>query len=226
METIFDFIETQETEYSQPVELTEGWDWNMKEHLKRSYLYLNSQFSEDNDNRYNKPFRNIVLPILNIQFRTEGFDVKDIDLYVDNKDEYFKSLLIKKYHEKWALENEIDTFIDEVVESYCTYGGALVRKTNKSKPEVIDLNSLAYANQHDILNNPFAIKHKMSFSQLRKEAKARGWGGEGSDIDIESLIALVKKEDKSTVEIYECHGSMPVEWLEGVLQFFIFIPLT
>ena len=34
-----------------------------------------------------------IIPILNIQFRTEGFDVKDIELYVDKPDEYFKSLV-------------------------------------------------------------------------------------------------------------------------------------
>lgn len=214
METIFDFITEQKVSYDKPVELVDGWDWSMKDHLRKSFLYLNSQFIDDNGNRELRPFKNIVLPILNIEFRTEGFDVKDIEIYADNPDEYYKSLLIKKYHDKWALENQIDTFIDEVVESHCTYGGVLVRKTKKAKPEVIDLKSLAFANQHDVLNNPFGILHKMSFSELRREARARGWGSEGADIDIETLIALVKKEDKDCVEIYEVHGSMPQEWLQ------------
>jgi hypothetical protein len=215
METIFDFIVKQKSKYTQPVELADGWSWSMKEHLKQSFLYINSQFNENNDNRFLRPFKNIILPILNIEFRTEGFDVKDIELYVDNPDEYFKSLLIKKYHDKWALENQIDTFIDEVVESYCTYGGVLVRKTKQAKPEVIDLKSLAFCNQHDILNNPFGILHQMSFAKLRSEAKKRGWGGEGADIDVETLIQLVKRQDKDFVEIFEVHGSMPIEWIDG-----------
>lgn len=210
---IFDYIKEEEVSYSQPVELIDGWNWSMKDHIKRSFLYINSQFYEDNENRWLRPFKNIVLPILNIQHRTEGFDVKDITLYVNNKDEYYKSLLISKYHEKWAIDNEIDTFIDDLVESFCDYGGALVRKTKSVRPEVIDLRSLAFCNQHDIINNPFAILHQMSFAELRREAKARGWGGEGSDIDVESLIELVKREDKTTVDIYEVHGSMPKEWL-------------
>ena len=213
METIFDYIKNEETNYAKPVELVDGWFWNMKDHLRQSYLYINSQFYLDNDNRDLRPFKNIVLPILNIQFRTEGFDVKDIELYADNKDEYFKSLLIKKFHDKWALENKMDTFIDETVESYCMYGGVLVRKTKKARPEVIDLKSLAFCNQNDLLNYPFGILHEMSFSELRKEGKARGWGGEGADIDIETLIELIKKEDKDMAEIYEVHGNMPIEWL-------------
>jgi len=214
METIFTFIEDQKPEYEKPIELASGWNWSMKEHLNRSYLYLNSQFEEDNENRDLRPFKNIVSPILNIEYRTEGFDVKDIELYVDNKDEYFKSLLIKKYHDKWALENDIDTFIDDMVESYCDFGGALVRKTKQAKPEVIDLRSLVFCSQNDLLNNPFGILHEMSFAKLRREAKLRGWGEEGADIDIDDLIALVKKEDKDVVEIYEVHGNMPIEWLE------------
>jgi len=212
---IFDYIVEEEVNYSKPIELEDGWFWSMKDQLRQSFLYLNSQFSEENENRFLRPFRNIVLPILNIHYRTEGFDVKDIELYVDNPDEYFKSLLIRKYHQKWALENSIDTFIDEMVESYCNYGGALVRKTESVKPEVVDLKTIAFCNQNDLLNYPFAIKHEMSFAQLRKEGKKRRWGGEGSDIDIETLIQLVKKEDKDMVEIYEVHGTLPIEWLSG-----------
>lgn len=213
METIFDFIVKEIAKYNKPVEIEEGWDWNMKEHLRRSFLYLNSQFEEENSNRTLRPFKNIVLPILNIQFRTEGFDVKDIELYVDNADEYFKSLLVRKYHITWALAEKIDTFIDEMVESFGTYGGVLVRKNKKARPEVVDLRTLAFCNQHNILANPFGIMHEMSFSELRDKADRFGWGNEGSDIDIEGLIALVKKEDKDCVKVYEVHGNMPVEWL-------------
>lgn len=213
METIFDFIVKETEKYNKPVEIEEGWDWNMKEHLRRSFLYINSQFSERNEDRDLRPFKNIILPILNIQFRTEGFDVKDIELYVDNPDEYFKSLLVRKYHATWALQKAIDTFIDEMTESYGTYGGALVRKTKGARPEVVDLRSLAFCNQHNILSNPFAILHEMSFAELREKADQFGWGTDGSDIDIETLIQLVKKEDKDCVKVYEVHGNLPIEWL-------------
>ena len=212
---LFSYITSEEEAYKMPISLTDEWSWNMRDHINKSFLYLNSQFSESNDNRILRPNKNIILPIMNVQFRTEGFDVKDIVLYIDNPDEYYKSLLINKFHTKWALKQEIDTFIDEMTESYCTYGGTLVRKTKRAKPDVVDLRTLAFANQTDILNHPFGILHEMSFGELRQEAKARGWGGEGADIDIEGLINLVQKEDKNTVEIYEIHGTLPVEYLEG-----------
>jgi hypothetical protein len=145
-----------------------------------------------------------------VSYRTEGFDVKDIELYVDNPDEYYKSFLVKKYHTKWALENEIDTFIDEVVESYTDYGGALVRNTNKKRPEVVDLRTLAFCNQTNLLDYPFCIKHSFSPAQLREMNK---WGTaeNGATISLDQLIELCK--DEKDIEVYELHGTLPSEWL-------------
>ena len=204
---IYDLITNGEKDFTKPIEIEDGWSWNMKEHLRRSFLYLNSQFEDNNEDRTLRPNKNIVLPILNVQHRTEGFDVKDIVLYVDNPDEYYKSLLIKKFHHKWALQQGIDTFIDEMVESYCDYGGVLVKKTTKAKPEVINLRNLAFCDQSDILSHPFGIKHEYSASQLRK-ANSK-WDKD----EIERLIALAKEAGDTKIDVYEVHGLMPKEWL-------------
>jgi len=211
MINIFDYIEDQKIKYEKEIELEDGWSWNMKRHLRISSLYLNSQFDENNENRDLRPNKNIILPILNVQFRTEGFDVKDIEIYVNNPDIFYKSLLIKKYHDKWALDKQIDRFIDRMVISYCVYGGVLVRNTGEAKPEVINLKSIAFCNQRNILDNPFGISHKLSFAQLREKEKV-GWGQD--DISIEDLIELTKKEEKDEVEVIEVHGQLPKEWLD------------
>lgn len=211
--TIYDFITQEKTSYLKPVDLEDGWSWGMKDHLRRSFLYKNSQFEEQNENRTLRPFKNIILAILNVQYRTEGFDVKDIELYVNDIKKHFKSFLVRKFHNVWALKNFIDTFIDQLVESYCDYGGVLVRKTSESRPEVIDLRTLAFCNQRNILAYPFAIRHSYSASQLRKMKK---WGDTnyGATMDIEGLINLVRKEEKKEIEVFEVHGNMPVEWLK------------
>ena len=59
--TIYDFIRAQEVAYSKPIEIEEGWMWNMKEHIRRSFLYKNSQFEEENENRDLRPFKNIII---------------------------------------------------------------------------------------------------------------------------------------------------------------------
>ena len=209
--TIYEFIKQKQTEYRQPIELADGWRWNMHDHLRRSFLYKNSQFEDENDNRELRPNKNIILPILNVQYRTEGFDVKDIELYVDDKDEYYKSFLVRKYHNnKWAPENFIDTFIDELVESYVDYGGVLIRRESSGRPEVMDLRSLAFCNQKNILANPFCFKHSLSPAELREYTD---WGqtANGATISIEGFIDLCK--DEKEIFVYELHGVLPREWL-------------
>jgi len=228
MKNIYDYIVEEEAGYKKPVNIQDGWDWSMREHLKRSALYKNSQFERENDKRDKRPFKNIVRPILNIQYRTEGFDVKDIELYVDNPDKYYKSFLIKKFHEKWALNNEIDTFIDEVVESYVDYGGVLVKNIDDIRPEVVNLQTIAFCDQTDIMSGPFAIKHNFSPSQLR-EMSGKGWGEEskGATVDVNTLIQLAENEKDTSddtmknitpgkyIEIYEVHGEFEDSWLTG-----------
>lgn len=205
---VYDFIKENEIKYQKGREIADGWSWSMKDHLRRSFLYKNSQFDEENENRDLRPNKNIVLAIRNIQNRTEGFDVKDIEIYVDDKDQYYKSFLVKKYHDRWALENSIDTFIDDLVDSYGDYGGVLERDTDENRPEVIDLRSLAFCNQKNILANPFCIRHEFSPAQLREHTN---WGGEGATMDLERLIEITK--DEESIVVYELIGTLPGDWL-------------
>ena len=223
----YEWIKGEEAAYLLPIYLIDGWAWSMRSYLRRSFLYKNSQFETSNDDRDRRPFKNIIRPILNIQYRTEGFDVKDIELYVDSEDKYHYSLLVDKFHNKWALKHQIDTFIDELVESYVDYGGVLTKNVNEERPEVVNLLSLAFCDQTGILSGPFAIKHYFSPSELRKMASA-GWGDEknGATIDLETLIKICepkKKQDGNKqsnatpgkyVETYEVHGDLPMSWLK------------
>src|SRR3990167_1824234 len=228
MENKYTWVKGEEAAYLKPIYLIDGWAWSMKDHLRRSFLYKNSQFELDNDDRDRRPFKNIVRPILNVQYRTEGFDVKDIELYVNDEDLYYQSLLVDKFHEKWALKHQIDTFIDDLIESYVDYGGALVKNVDEERPEVVNLLFLAFCDQTGILSGPFAIKHFFSPSELRDMADS-GWGDKknGATISLEALIKLSepkKKQDNNQqsnatpgkyIEIYEIHGDLPEKWLKG-----------
>ena len=212
---------------NDPIAIIDGWDWSFRDHIRTSMLYKNSQFTEGNDRRDLKPFKNITRPILNVQYRATGFDVKDIEIFVDDSEDFYKSFLIKKYHEKWALEHRIDTFIDEVVESYVDYGGTLVKKTKDAVPDVVPLQSVCFCDQTDIISGPIGIRHYYAPDQL-KEMEELGWGSEahGATATIDEVIrkASQKKEsDYQTgqenktpgryVEVYEVHGMFPSTWM-------------
>ena len=223
---IFEFIIAQENSMMLPSSVIENWEWSFREHVRLTVLYKNSQF--DTGKSDDKPFKNIIRPILNLQYRAEGFDVKDIVFYVNDKENYYKSFLVKKKFEKWARENHLDTFIDELVESYVDFGGVLVKKLQGVRPEIVPLQSIAFCDQTDILSGPLAIKHFLSPDQFRDMEK-KGWGKEenGATATIDDVILLSENQkinDKNTgqqnqtpgkyIEAYEVHGTMPKRFFD------------
>lgn len=223
---IFDFVVSEEAAYqTTPVAILDNYEWSMPEHIKKTVSYKNSQFTKDNTD--NKPFKNIIRPLLNLQYRTEGIDVKDITLFVNEAKNYYKSFLVKKYHDKWVRENDIDTFIDELIESYVDFGGVLVKDVNEIRPEVVPLQRIAFCDQTDILSGPIAEKHFYAPDQL-KDMESKGWGkGNGATATIDELIILAensKSQVKNTgrktktpskyIEICEVHGVFPYYWLD------------
>ena len=218
MTDIFDLVKKEETSYkTTPVAIVDGFEWNMYDHIRHCVLIKDGKLLNGSDPEFT-PVKNIVLPILNVAYRTEGFDVKDIEPYVDNADNYHKSLLVRKFHETYALENQIDNLIDDIVESYVDFGGVIVK--NGAAPEVIPLQQIAFCDQTDILSGPFAIKHQYSVDQL---AEKKGiWDSEAIDKVITNARyekmnvqaqGLKSKTPGKYIEVYEVHGVFPKSWL-------------
>lgn len=217
---IYEYITTEEANYKTlKVPVQDGWEWNMYEHIRRSVLFKNSKFSKG-DNDGNRPFKNIIRPILNVAYRSEGFNVTDIEPFVNDPDKYYKSFLVRRYHPKWARKNDIDTFIDETVESYVDFGLALTKNANSVRPENVPLQSIAFCDQTDILSGPICIRHQYSPDQLL-EMK-----GKWEDDEIDNAILQSKAEkvmpgsgDKTVktpgkyIEVFELHGMFPETWL-------------
>lgn len=222
--TIFDLITTEENAYKKAIPVVEGYNWSMQEHIKLTVLYKNGQLATGKND--DKPIKNIILPMLRLQYRSEGFDVKDIELFVNQAKNYYKSLLLRKFHQKWARSEEIDTFIDEMVESYVDFGGALVKKVDSPRPEVVPLASLAFADQTDILGGPLGIKHNFAPDQFL-DKRAVGWGQ--FDMSLEDVLRKAQNNKKTStqtngqdaitpgkyVEVYEVHGMFPDTWISG-----------
>lgn len=219
--SIFDYIIYQEEAYQQPININ-GWNWSMKEHIKTSFYYHHGRLLNGNDE--DTPVKNITRPLLNLQFRAEDLDVKDIVLYVNDPDDYHLSFLVKKYHDDvFAVENNIDEFLDDVKESKVVFGGGLAKKMDRARPDVVPLQSIAFCDQTNLLGAPLAFKHYYNPDEL-KEMESQGWGdpNNGAEVSIDDLIILAedtKTLDKQTgqpiqtttkcIELYEIHGNLP-----------------
>jgi hypothetical protein len=215
---VFSYIKAEETSYkTYRVPVAEGYEWNMYEHIRKSTLYRDSKFTEG-ANDGTRPFKNIIRRINNLQHHATGFDVKDIEPFVNDSKNFHKSFLTRKYHPKWARKHNLDTFIDEMVESYVDFGLALVKHVNKIAPEVVPLQSLAFCDQTDVLSGPICIKHQYSPAQLK------AFGGKWKNID--EVITLARKEKTNPngvatktpgkfIEVYELDGVFPNAWLKN-----------
>lgn len=235
MQNIFEFIKSQENYYqTQPVPVVDGYEWNMFDHIKRTTLYLNSQYSKGKPG--SKPFKNIILPKINLEHRAVEFALKEIEFYIDDKDQNYKSFLVRKYHDRWARNNGISQFLDDLTECYTDFGGVLVKNTKKA-PVVVPLQRIAFCDQTDLLSGPIAEKHQYAPDQLLDMA-AVGWGDEanGATHTLDEVIALatemktvtqangqVTKTPGRYIEVYEVHGVLPQHYLDdsGELNKFV-----
>ena len=223
--TIYDYIEQEEANYKLPIDLM-GWSWNMHAHIKLAFFYKHGRLTTGNS--VDKPVKNIVRPILNLQYWTEDIDVKDIFLYVDDPEKEHLSFLIKKYHDEvFVRENDLDTLFDREKESTIDYGGGLLKDVGAAVPDLVPLSSIAFCDQTDMLSGPIGIKWFYSPDQLM-EMESKGWGNHsnGANITLEELIVLAESEkdnfedtDKNVtpgkyIEIYEVHGNMPATYLK------------
>ena len=224
METqnVFEYITTESNNYKTVrVPITDSVSWNMPEYIERCTNVANGWYhSGKNDGL--RPYRDIVTPIINVARRSEGFDVKDIVPFVNNVTESYKSFLIKKYHPKWARKNELDTFIDEVVESSIIYDLVLVKKSNNVRPELIPLQKIAFCDQTDIMSGPICLKHQYTPAQLTEMAGK--WNADKIDEAITlSLAEKTQPNNNQTkvktpgkyIEVYELRGNLPNWWLTG-----------
>jgi len=230
-QTVFEYIKTQENLWqTDRIPLTTSKSWNMREHIERCTNVANAWFhlgSNDGLRRYD----DIVTPIINVAFRTEGFDVKDIVPYVNNVDENYKSFIIKKLHPQWARKNQLDTFIDDVVETSVIYDLVLVKNVNEVRPEVVDLKTLAFCDQTDVMAGPICIRHQMTVAELL-EYKGK-WDDEAIDLAIvmaqeEKVNNIsgdqVAKTPSKYVDVYELVGNLPENWIKDDGEVYKYVP--
>lgn len=218
---VFAYITAEKNNWrTARVPLTGSKDWNMYEHIERCTNVANGWFHKGNNDGL-RPYDDIVTPVINVAFRSEGFNVSDIVPFVNEANEYYKSFLVKKYHPQWARKNELDTFIDEVVETSIIYDLVLVKNVNDVRPEVVDLKSLAFCNQIDVLAGPICIQHDFTPGALMDMA------GKWDKDQIEQAIVMATEERKiaiandrptklptKNIEVFELRGSLPEYWLK------------
>lgn len=218
---VYEYIQNEQTAYKTArVPITTSYDWNMSEHIERCTNVANGWYHSGKNDGLRR-YDDIVTPIINVAVRSEGFDVKDIVPFVNDIQNSYKSFLVKKRHPQWARKNELDTFIDDIVESSVIYDLVLVKNVNNVRPEVVPLQKIAFCDQTDIMTGPICLKHQYSPAELTK------FKGKWNDEAIDEAIIMSKEEkvvmqaNERTaktpgkyIEVFELHGYLPESWLD------------
>lgn len=218
--SVYDYIISEETAFqTRKIPITNSKDWGFKEHIERCTNVANGWFhSGQNDDK--RPYDDIATPIIDVAFRAENFDVKDIQPFVDDKDEYYKSFFVRKYHPIFATREKLDDFIDETVETSVIYDLVLYKRTSNVLPDIVKLQTIAFCDQSDVLSAPICIKHQNSIADMLEQKGV--WNDEKIDEAIlyasqgKSVSTANGKEAKSSgkfIDVYELHGLLPESWL-------------
>ena len=226
--SIFSYIKGEESRFeSEEIRVGDNWNWSFRNHIQLIFHLKNGIFYTGANN-WLRAFKNIMEPILNLSYWAEDIEMTDIVFFIENKKGRVLSFLIKKYHDEvFVRENDLDTMLDEITESDVDYGGVLVQKSNTGRPEVFDLNTIAFCDQTDVLGGPIGFKHNFSPNKLRQMSKF-GWGDEkkGATISIEEVITLadasktpagLKSKNNTTgksIEVYIVRGNLPEHYLK------------
>lgn len=217
---VYSYIQSEQNSWGMVrVPLTNSKDWNMKEHIERCLNVSNGWFHQGKNDGL-RASNDIVTPIIDVAFHSENFDVKDIVPYVDDISQSRKSFLVKKFHPGWAKKYQLDTFIDEVVETSVIYDLVLVKDINNVRPEVVKLQDIAFCDQTDILSGPICLRHEYSISDLLS------FKGKWDNDKIDEVIIMAKASKKVStannqevktpgkyIECFELSGSLPESWL-------------
>lgn len=229
-QTIYEYIEQEETKFeTDEIQVGENWWWNFRKHVQMIFHLKNGMFYTGN-NDWMRQFKSIMEGIIELANWTEDIDIgKDVVIFIEGDDDRAVSFVVKKYHDEvYVRENDLDKMVDEVTESDNTYGGALVQKGAK-RPEIIQLNRIAFCDQTQMAGGPVALDMYFSPSKLKQMGKY-GWGEEsnGATISLEDLCYLASYDkdvagagatDKNdvpgkTIKVYILRGDMPESWLE------------
>jgi len=228
---IYSYIKSQEALYeTDKVQVGDNWDWNMRDHIQLIFHLKNGQFygGENSQTKFLRAFKNVMEPMLNLAYWTEDIEVKDVVFFIEGDNARALSFLVKKYHDEvYVREHDLDTLFDEITESDLDYGGVIVQKAKK-RPELLQLNSVAFCDQTDIMGGPIGLKFYFSPDKLRSMS-SYGWGDEanGATISLDAL-ALLGTDDKDpvgtdnekknkvpgkTIEVYVVRGTLPEAYL-------------
>ena len=145
--------------------------------------------NQEKKKKAKETFNNIILDKINLQHRAVELDVVDIQVFIDNPEEYYKSFLTRKFHTKWARQVDLGEFFNDVTETWTDYGGVIIKNEYTGKPRVVPFNTIAFVDQTNIMKGPICEKLFLSPDELME------YEGKWNNIELAIMLATKNHQE-------------------------------
>jgi len=202
------------TEFDLPVEITQGYDFNQKDNVKKLELYRASRFeSGQMDSQGNKKFFfNITNPQCGNATKNIDIDRKDIRVRALRAKDRVKAMLYTDELKHWMRKEKFGVLLNNLSENLPIYGSEVFKKVGKSivrRPLRYLKFDPAIANSTKDFNiqSPYLIdEHSFTPKEL-EDMVERGWDKDAVAETAEKM-RLAKNYD---ITVYEYYAEIPNE---------------
>jgi hypothetical protein len=195
MDTIFDFVKEQRTQYrAYTIEIADGYEYSQYQTLRTIELYHNSKFTTGSLDslKREKPFYNICKFRVNVAVRATDIDTKDVQVTSEATDGYAQSFILSLKNRNWMKHSNYAAFLNRFGQVRAKYGGVLVKKTEQNGE--LRLHVMQWRNmitdQVDIQDGVKIERHYCTPAQLQGMVSS-GWIPRQSPRTISGAVYLV-----------------------------------
>ena len=188
--------------------------------------YINNRFvgSQKDKLGRRKPFKQAIVPSINVSYAGTDIDTKDINLIARRSEYEAEAFVLNIQARKWMRVNDFGTYLNQEGRGTPTYGSSFTqvikdpsqKETLKQlRTELLDIQDVAF-NQAVFDGSLFVKRLYYTPSQLRK---MKGIYNEDS---IDALITTWSKgngrketkDREGLIEVLEVYGDLPLSYLE------------
>lgn len=202
------------------VKLSKYVSFNQRERINTSFAYLNSKhLSGDVDHlEREKPFKQIIIPVRNVIYRSTDIDRKNITIGADSNAQVIPALLASIKLQQWMKMQNFGQYLNDwgleqsnhnaIISKFVERGSELICKVMNWDKMIVD--------PIDFYANPQIEKIDFTPADLKKQKLY-------DQEVVEELLSCLKTrktsegedkdENSNYITVYEVHGELPLSYL-------------
>ena len=202
------------------VKLSKYVEFVQRERIDTTFAYLNSKhLSGDKDHMgREKPFKQIIIPVRNVIYRSTDIDRKNITIGADSNAQVIPALIASIYLQLWMKIQNFGQYLNDwgldlsnhnaTISKFVDKGNELICKVMNWDKMIVD--------PIDFYANPQIEKIDFTPADLKKQ---KNYNQDVVDELLDNLTTRKttdgqdKTDNSNYITVYEVHGEFPLSWL-------------